>query len=103
MCVCLFVCVGMCMCVCIRWCVCVCCMYQRHKHYCLIQRRSYSSEVPLQANTYPLVGRAVFPQKTNNDLVLLTLRPVALSSDGQALSLMLHRYIGHFTEYLNPG
>ena len=33
----------------------------------------------------------MFPQTLSGDLALLTLRPVAISSDGHALDLMLHR------------
>ena len=57
------------------------------------QKRVYRSASTLQGNTYPLVGRAVFSlPASSRDLALITQRPMALSSDGHALELMLHRY-----------
>jgi lysosomal alpha-mannosidase len=61
-------------------------------------KRSYNSSVPLQGNTYPLVGRAVFSLDnrgggSSTDLAVITQRPVALSSDAHSVDLMLHRRI----------
>lgn len=83
--------------------LCVCSYYRKLKQnprlcvYCNVfttQKRSYRSGSTLQGITYPLVGRAVFSLPgSSRDLALITQRPMAVSSDGHALELMLHRYM----------
>ena len=53
----------------------------------------YNSSATLQANTYPLVGRAhISDVNTGSSFAVISQRPMGLSAFNNSLEFILHRY-----------
>ncbi len=57
-----------------------------------LQERIYNASLHLQANTYPLVGRASIRDVTSGaSFNVITRRPIGISSYNNSLDFSLHR------------
>ena len=64
-----------------------------------MQVRQYNSSLPVQANTYPLVGRTLArpaqfdhtPNEGGDVLAVVVERPMALTGSNGSLEMVLHR------------
>ena len=61
----------------------------------ILQTRQYNASATVQANTYPLVGRAVgysnYDSSESVNLAVIVKRPMALTGRNGSLEMMLHR------------